>query len=413
VPPLLLAGVELTALQKVRAASSDEMNALRRRYLDAATVDRSGGARTTGVRWWLKYVVLGRNRLPYTHLTASSPFEEKIEAENMLLDFAIWLATARPSGRQISARTVGKYVSQVRAWHLRNFRTHLCGDLDYSAMRDLLKGVCRLVAQPGKRQRFGVRTQDLAASMAAKLAGSTPDEANWRAALTVGFCGLMRAAEFALQAGEAFDALRHLTRADVSVRRTSDGRKYATVMMRPAKRRTGEGKIVPLVLAAGGTLLDPVDALQQLFAADPVPREQWASTPLFRTAAGGALRVSQVRGVVKALMASLGLDPRRFGAHSLRIGGATAGLAGKLSEQILRAAGRWSSDAAELYARASKEAMMSVALIVGSTPFEDVERNAFLDEDLMVTKASLAAGRGFSADSIDGELIADALEDEY
>ena len=84
----------------------------------------------------------------------------------------------------------------------------------------------------------------------------------------------------------------------------------------------------------------------------------------------------------------LGLDPRRFGAHSLRIGGATAGLAGKLSEQILRAAGRWSSDAAELYARASKEAMMSVALIVGSTPFEDVERNAFLDEDLMVTTAS-------------------------
>ena len=55
----------------------------------------------------------------------------------------------------------------------------------------------------------------------------------------------------------------------------------------------------------------------------------------------------------------------------------------------------------------------SRSVIVGSTPFEDVERNAFLDEDLMVTKASLAAGRGFSADSIDGELIADALEDKY
>jgi hypothetical protein len=36
------------------------------------------------------------------------------------------------------------------------------------------------------------------------------------------------------------------------------------------------------------------------------------------------LRVAQVRGTVKYLMESLGLDPRKFGAHSLRIGGATA-----------------------------------------------------------------------------------------
>ena len=56
---------------------------MRKRYLDAAVVDRSGGLRTTGVRWWLKYVVLGRGALPFTRLTSNSPHEEKVEAEKV------------------------------------------------------------------------------------------------------------------------------------------------------------------------------------------------------------------------------------------------------------------------------------------------------------------------------------------
>jgi hypothetical protein len=366
---------------------------LRKRYLAAATVDQSGGLQTTGVRWWLKYVVLGRHCLPFTHLTAGSTFEEKLAAENMLLDFALWLVLCRPSGRSISARSAAKYVSQVRAWHLRTFRTHLCGDLDYSAMRDTLRGVCRLVRQPTKRQRFGIRTQDLATAMRRQLHGSTAADANWRAALATGFCGLMRAAEFALQAGETFDSWKHLTRADVTFRRTQAGKLYMILHMRPAKRRTGEGKTVPLLLASGGSILDPVLEMQRLFETDPVPREEWATTPLFRNADGSAIRVAQVRAVVKALMGGLGLDPRRFGAHSLRIGGASAGLAGKLDEQTLRAAGRWQSDAADLYIRASKEAMMNLAVVIGSTPFEDLERGVFMDEELMITSVGLQEAR--------------------
>ena len=77
----------------------------------------------------------------------------------------------------------------------------------------------------------------------------------------------------------------------------------------------------------------------------------------------------------------------------MRIGGVTAGLAGKLDEQTLRAAGRWQSDAADLYIRASKEAMMNMAIVIGSTPFEDLERGVFMDEDLMLTTAGLRAAR--------------------
>ena len=40
-------------------------------------------------------------------------------------------------------------------------------------------------------------------------------------------------------------------------------------------------------------------------------------TPLFRQGGQRPFTVAQVRGSVKYLMQSLGLDPRKFGAHSL------------------------------------------------------------------------------------------------
>jgi hypothetical protein len=86
-----------------------------------------------------------------------------------------------------------------------------------------------------------------------------------------------------------------------------------------------------------------------------------------------------------ALMRAIGLDERRYGAHSLRIGGATAALAAGLSPATIRAAGRWSSDIYLIYCRISKESAAGVATCIGSTPFEDLERGAqFIGEELVL-----------------------------
>ena len=71
-------------------------------------------------------------------------------------------------------------------------------------------------------------------------------------------------------------------------------------------------------------------ALWELFAGDPVPEAVEHVTPLFRLRSRGttaSLTADQVRVEVKTLMSNLGLEPARFGAHSLRIGGATAAAA--------------------------------------------------------------------------------------
>ena len=51
-----------------------------------------------------------------------------------------------------------------------------------------------------------------------------------------------------------------------------------------------------------------------------------------------AITIEQVRSTVKALMAALGEDPSLFGAHSLRIGGATAALTAGIHPSIIRLA---------------------------------------------------------------------------
>jgi len=382
-------------------------SALRKGFVDRAL---AGGprSRSTGVRWFVKYCLYGRGTLPFTSLSRDSPLAAKLEAEQLLMDFAIWLAICRPSGRPISAKSISKYLGQVRLWHLEEYRTDIIGELDLSQLKAVVKGIARCISQPPALG--GVRTQDLAKAIQQCLHPLSRTDANWAAGLTVAFCGLLRGAEFSLQEGETFNPLRHLTRADVKFF-SKEGVEYAILRMRPAKK-AGATKTLPLVLGGGGSLLDPVAALKHLYATDPVPEEQMATTPLFRHGTA-AFTVEGVRAMVKAMMSSIGLDPARFGAHSLRIGGATAALAAGLSPAAIRAAGRWASDVYMLYTRCNMQASQRLATVIGSTAFEDLQRGVhFADEELLLVPDEMPVGA--VGEFIEDDMVRDAfdLEDE-
>ena len=292
------------------------------------------------------------------------------------MDFTLWLVYCKPTGRNIAPKTAQQYVYQVQSWHRVQPRSGgtLCGGMEMRRWKALGKALRKEIGDGAPRQRWGVRTQHLAQALQQELAGGSATEQNWRAALTVAFCGLMRGGEFALQDRQAFDAVNHLTRADVRFFREK-GVLHAAIQMRQLKTtRSLRGKPVELVLRGGGTLIDPVAELWRLFELDSVPAQARATTPLFRKADGGAFTVSGVRAMVKALMASVGCDPRRFGAHSVRIGGATAALAAGIDPAVIRCMGRWSSDVYEIYMRLSREAAARVSTIVASTEFHDLER---------------------------------------
>jgi hypothetical protein len=222
--------------------------------------------------------------------------------------------------------------------------------------------------------------------MKQKLGGGSAAEANWRAALATAFCALLRGGEFGVGDGDVWSSALHLTRADVTFYRDAEGVLFCVIMMRPLKKKVGQRKTVPVVLRSGGSLIDPVIELWNLFERDPLREgEAAADRPLFRdTATGDAFRVKDIRRVVKWLMASIGLDPARFGAHSLRIGGATAALAAGVAPAQIRLLGRWSSDVAELYTRMTRQAAGHFSTLVGSTAFNDIERYTFKTEELEV-----------------------------
>ena len=407
--PRPLSGKQAASLAAAATQTDASRSALRKGFIDRAL---AGGprSRSTGVRWFVKYCLYGRGTLPFTSLTRESPLAARLEAEQLMMDFAIWLAICRPSGRPISAKSISKYLGQVRLWHLEEFRTDIIGELDLSQLKAVVKGIARCIQQPPALDRWGVRTQDLAKAIEQCLHPQSPTDANWAAGLTAAFCGLLRGAEFALQEGEVFDPSRHLTRADVKFFE-KDGVWYAIIRMRPAKK-AGATKTLPLVLGGGGTLLDPVAALKHLFEIDPVPEEQMATTPLFRHG-GAAFTVEGVRAMVKAMMASIGLDPARFGAHSLRIGGATAALAAGLSPAAIRAAGRWASDVYMLYTRCNMQASQRLATVIGSTAFEDLQRGVhFADEELLLVPDEMPIGG--VGEFVEDDMVRDAfeLEDE-
>jgi hypothetical protein len=105
-------------------------------------------------------------------------------------------------------------------------------------------------------------------------------------------------------------------------------------------------------------------------------------------------------------MGMLGWDPDMFGAHSLRIGGATAAKEGDLSPDTIRIAGRWSSDCYLIYTRATRGGVSQIARIVGSTSFEDLERYDFTEDlELIPTPEEK---KKMSEITIDHDMLEDA-----
>ena len=361
--------------QRLQQANNPQLKYERERLILASSADGAGGARATGVRHWIRYCLWGRDTSPLRWADEDASRRERQDDEELLMDFALWLVYCKPLGNEIAPKTARKYISQVQSWH----RGHKAGGFSIGGegplfrLRALIKGLRREKGDGKQLRRWGVRTQDLGRALNTQLAGGSAVEQNWRAALTVAFCGLLRGGEFALQDGEVFGIAKNLTRGDVRFF-MEGGVLHAGVMIRQLKSGRFAGKDVEVVLRSGGRFFDPVAELQRLMTVDRVPLNERSSTPLFRDAEGNAFTVRGVRDMVKALMRSVGCDPDRFGAHSLRIGGATAALAAGIAPETIRAMGRWSSEVYQIYTRLSREAATRVSCMVASTPFHDLER---------------------------------------
>ena len=336
------------------------------RGLFASTADGSMGANTTGVRKWRAFCA-AEGTCTGRPLDPNSPLRVKLEEEWLCMRFVA--ALVQDGG--VLPNTAAGYFGQVQGWHAKEHGVKLAAGMKLSRLPAMLKGLRRVVGEGGRAVRRGIAPQALRRAMDLCLDPSDIEHANIRAALTLALQGLLRGAEYTVDG--RFDMRRDLTRADI----VSLSEDRLVVMMRPCKNMHHlSGKTVPLIIGAGGSFIDAVAEMKNLLIVDPVPAANAASTPMFRTGRLAherkPLRTDDVRSFTRVLMASIGEDASQFGAHSYRIGGATALFAAGADPTVIRTMGRWSSDIYRLYVRACFAQTIEWSKRAGSQRVHDV-----------------------------------------
>ena len=103
------------ALQRALIRGQDvDFSASKRAWLDASYSDGHGGDTTTAVRWWLVFMAFVMCCDPLPPAAMMCEFAHRHRYEVFLEDYSVWTLETRPSGRQVSGESMGKYVSTVR-----------------------------------------------------------------------------------------------------------------------------------------------------------------------------------------------------------------------------------------------------------------------------------------------------------
>ena len=208
-----------------------------------------------------------------------------------------------------------------------------------------------------RRERRGLRRRHLQQAWAnsASLRASTAEAANVAAAISVSCQAVARAGELT---ATRFDPDKHPTRADL-IRSGSreKGDEAYTLWLVPLKKSVAEK--VPIMFAKGdGGIADTYSMLERLEAIDPVPRRHRRITPVFRVKKA-ALKPTRFLKGVRDFAKAAGQDPKKYGKHSGRIGGATDLADAGASPLLLQAKGRWSGDLGRIYARMTRRSQLA------------------------------------------------------
>ena len=304
----------------------------------------------------------------------------RLSAEKLMMGFAEWLVTLRG----VSVDTAQDYVRTIKRlageksgmpldfginWtllprlytQLRNAfpkKAKRRDGVNQVDLRECLKLIKSIPEQPARSTRVGSKKSvvDGATRIVQKLGKNTCS-----AMLVVFFLGVARGSDWLPATQSSFRASRHATRNDIKFLGTDKGRMNIKV------KYTKVGANVkfaskPFVRLSGNPLC-AVTAIEQMLdnLKGALSDEDQAQAPLFTDVKGKPITTANLYDLVKALVKAIGRNPDFYGAHSLRIGGATAALmCCNGNEEIVRVMGYWSSSAMRLYMRPTASMLREV-----------------------------------------------------
>lgn len=343
----------------------------------AQCADGDGNNTHASVQHYCRFMALGLNT-PLRRVLdpLSTPLERKLEEVDLIEAWAWWLATQVG----VNTETAWNYVCTANSWHERQFGVGFAAGMSLQRIHRMLQGHQRLLGHPiARRRRIGVRPVQLARGIRAQLdPRSNPLHCNVATCMEVALVAIARAGELAsCRSGLSFTRARHPSRADVTFTYDASGSPIGcTLYIVNSKARGAEQmRKLPVPIPMTGGHLSPGLALYHLIhVLDPVPSHPADRTPLFRDPrTNSILSVTYVRTVLRQCMAAIGRDASIYGAHSLRIGGATALAWLNVPGDQIQAAGRWHSGAYLRYLRETRERALQHLTAVAGADTDDLE----------------------------------------
>ena len=308
----------------------------------AQCADGSGNTNSSAVRSWGRFTINGlHTHMMRTDVKPDSPWTQRMAEINIVESWAWWLVTQVG----VTPATAKDYMHTANAWHERFVGYGLGAGLPLTRVSKMLDGLARLQGvPPPKRFRIGVRPKHLRQALDAGLDTRDSLDANYATAFEVCLVAIARA---------------------------------ATIMIVNSKARGIEARRkLPVVLPMRGEYLSPGHMLWTLDrVTDPVPSSARNTTPLFRDpATNKILTVDGLRASLLAIPSNIGRDGGAYGAHSLRIGGATAMAFCQASAEVIKDVRRWNSDAyLDRYIRECRGEPMSYMTRICSADVDDME----------------------------------------
>lgn len=304
-------------------------------------------------------------------------------------------------GEPIATDTISGYVSALRAFLSRDGGIQMRSERHEVRTKALLRGV-RQARGPKvtRRKRLGLRARHLRAAAARRGFDRTRSWAarrKWTAAV-VGHSLVARGCELGRTDNKSFSPSRGLRWRDVewhAIGALNPTHAALTAHLCAAKDGEGTGPRFPMQIrrrAEGNSSADDAlcayDLLLAAWREDVklLGEVSARDAPIFRTSARGgttaAYCTSDVRTIVREIASAAGEDAAAFGAHSLRIGGAsdfrdlydTSAAAGlEEAKRVLKKRGRWRSDIAFIYARTSLDSSLEASARLADVSGRDIE----------------------------------------
>lgn len=210
-----------------------------------------------------------------------------------------------------------------------------------------------------KRRRDAVLIQDLR-ELSGLINLSNHTWAMYWAMTMVTFFGVSRKGDHVPDSAGKFSIKHHTTVGDI---RFDGSELYLKMDEHKTSRMNDKFNHKPYVSAEEGNPLCPVRAIRNYMRVAGVidgndVLQVPSSTPLFRFVNGKIMTGRHYLKFVKVAMRHVGKDPRWYGTHSMRIGGATlAMMCPSGNKETVRMVGFWTSSAMDTYIFPTKEVM--------------------------------------------------------